>query len=165
VGGKNVIKMGDLKACFEEIGFQQVTTYIQSGNVLFDSDNKDVEKLGCWIEMKLSERFDYQSKVVLIRQATIGEIIANAPEGFGSDPGNYRYDVIFLKGTLKSEEALSRIKIKEGVDFVAPGKGVIYFSRLSSKSTQSQMTKMIGTPIYREMTIRNWNTTRKLSEL
>jgi uncharacterized protein (DUF1697 family) len=51
------------------------------------------------------------------------------------------------------------------VDFVTAGNGVLYFSRLSEKSSQSHMTKMIGTTIYKEMTIRNWNTTTKLAKL
>jgi uncharacterized protein (DUF1697 family) len=41
VGGKNIIKMADLKACFESLGFSDVVTYIQSGNVLFKSADKD----------------------------------------------------------------------------------------------------------------------------
>lgn len=45
VGGNNIIKMADLKTCFEEMGFANVVTYIQSGNVLFDSNETDQLKL------------------------------------------------------------------------------------------------------------------------
>jgi len=165
VGGKNIIKMTDIKACFEEMGFVNVVTYIQSGNVLFDSNENDSVKLTLQIEKTLSERFNYNSKVVLISQQTLNQIISDAPEGFGVFPDDYRYDVIFLKYPLTAEDALSKIKTKESVDFVTAGNGVLYFSRLSSMSGQSQMTKMIGTAIYKEMTIRNWNTTTKLCEL
>jgi len=101
----------------------------------------------------------------LLSQQTLIQLVNTAPKGFGVNPGEYRYDVIFLKAPLTAEEALSKIKTKEGVDFVTTGNGVLYFSRLSSMSGQSQMTKMIGTAIYKEMTIRNWNTTTKLCEL
>jgi len=165
VGGKNIIKMTDIKACFEEMCFVNVVTYIQSGNVLFDSDENDSVKLTLQIEKTLSERFNYNSKVVLITQQTLNQIISDAPEGFGVFPDDYRYDVIFLKYPHTAEDALSKIKTKESVDFVTAGNGVLYCSGLSSMSGQSQMTKMIGTAIYKEMTIRNWNTTTKLCEL
>lgn len=165
VGGNNIIKMIDLKTCFEEMGFTNVVTYIQSGNVLFDSIETNQFKLTQQIEKTLSERFNYSSKIVLLSQQTLIQLVNTAPKGFGVNPDEYRYDVIFLKPPLTSEEALSKIKTKEGVDFVTTGNGVLYFSRLSSMSGQSQMTKMIGTAIYKEMTIRNWNTTTKLCEL
>ncbi len=165
VGGNNIIKMTDLKTCFEEMGFTNVTTYIQSGNVLFDSQGNNQIQLTQQIEKALSERFDYNSSVVLFSQQDLIQLVNNAPEGFGVSPDEYRYDVIFLKPPLTSEEALSKIKTKEGVDSVTAGDGVLYFSRLSEKSSQSYMSKMIGTAIYKEMTIRNWNTTTKLAKL
>lgn len=165
VGGNNIIKMADLKNCFEEMGFTNVVTYIQSGNVLFDNNETNQLQLTQQIEKALSERFNYHSKVVLLSQQTLIQLVSAAPEGFGKLPDEYRYDVIFLKQPLTSEEALSKIKTKEGVDFVTADHGVLYFSRLSCVSSQSQMTKMIGTAIYKEMTIRNWNTTTKLAEL
>jgi len=165
VGGNNIIKMSDLKTCFEEMGLTNVVTYIQSGNVLFDNNETNQLQLTQQIEKALSERFGYSSKVVLLSQQALIQIINTAPEGFGVLPEQFRYDVIFLKQPLTSEEALSKIKTKEGVDFVTAGDGVLYFSRLSAMSGQSQMTKMIGTAIYKEMTIRNWNTTTKLTTL
>ena len=165
VGGKNIIKMDDLKTCFKEMGFVNIATYIQSGNVLFDSNETNQFQLTQQIEKGLSESFNYNSKIVLLSQQELIQLIKTAPKDFGVYPDEYRYDVIFLKAPLTSEEALSKIKMKEGVDFVTSGNGVLYFSRLSSMSGQSQMTKMIGTAIYKEMTIRNWNTTTKLCEL
>lgn len=165
VGGKNIIKMSELKASFENMGFIKVATYIQSGNVLFDSDETETELLTLKIETELSEHFNYLSKIVLVGQQNLMQIVKAAPEGFGSRKDEFRYDVIFLKPPLTAKDAISQIKTKEGVDFVNAGEGVIYFSRLSQLSSQSQMTKLMGTAVYKEMTIRNWNTTLKLSEL
>lgn len=165
VGGNNIIKMTELKSCFESMGFGEVVTYIQSGNVLFDSDESDLDMLVQLIETTLSKRFGYDSKVVLIKQQALIEIVNNAPKDFGNNFNDYRYDVIFLKSPLTAKEVLSGIKKKEGVDFVFAGDGVLYFSRLSSQSSQSHITKIIGTAIYKKMTIRNWNTTTKLCEL
>lgn len=165
VGGNNIIKMSELKSCFESMGFSAVVTFIQSGNVLFDSVETELSMLTQQIEKTLSERFDYNSRIVLVSQQALKKVVKDAPEDYGTFPDEYRYDVIFLKPPLTAVEAFSKIQAKEGVDFVSTGEGVLYFSRLSSKSSQSQMTKMIGTAIYKEMTIRNWNTTTKLCEL
>ena len=54
VGGNNIIRMADLKQSFEELGFSEVTTYIQSGNVLFNSSEGDKQLLTGKIEAHLS---------------------------------------------------------------------------------------------------------------
>jgi uncharacterized protein (DUF1697 family) len=128
-------------------------------------EDSEINRFTTTIEQKLSEQFSYASRIVLITREKLLGIIQNAPTGFGVYPDEYRYDVIFLKPPVSAEEALSKIKTKEGVDFVTAGDGVLYFSRLSSLSSQSHMNKMIGTAIYKEMTIRNWNTTTKLATL
>lgn len=165
VGGNNIIKMADLKKSFEEMGFEQVKTYIQSGNVIFNSDKKDLSKLEKEIEKVLSEKFNYISKVVIISHNQLERIIENAPNDFGVYAQDYRYDVLFLKSPLKAEKALEKIIIREGVDIVNLGDGALYFSRLISKAGQSYLNKIVGTPVYKEMTIRNWNTTTKLLAL
>src|SRR5690606_8874340 len=85
-----------------------------------------------------------------------------APKGFGREPAKYRYDVLFLKSPAKATEAIRAIKTKEGVDQAHAGKHAIYFSRLIAKATQSQLSKIVQTPLYKSVTIRNWNTTTKL---
>lgn len=162
VGGKNLIKMTDLKACFESIGFQAVTTYIQSGNVLFGTGETDQIKLTGQIEKALSKMFNYKSRVVVRSQKEMKNIVARAPRGFGSDPATYRYNVIFLKEPMTAGEAMKSVSTKEGVDQAFAGKGVLYFSILISKATQSHISRIASMPVYQSMTIRNWNTTTKL---
>lgn len=162
VGGKNIIKMADLKSAFEEMGLLNVITYIQSGNVLFQSDEKDKIKLTDKIEKGLSKTFKYEAKLVIVSYKELKEIINEAPRGFGKDAENYRYDVIFLKEPLTSKEAMKSVRVKEGVDSVHAGKDALYFSRLIAKASSSHLTKIIGKPVYQNMTIRNWNTTTKL---
>lgn len=162
VGGNNIIKMADLKVCFEGMGFTDVATYIQSGNVLFSTEKQDTAKLTQHIEQVLSETFSYASSVVIISHAQLAKVVEDAPDGFGEDPTAYRYDVLFLKKPLTANEAMKQISIREGVDAAHAGKDVIYFSRLISKATQSYLNNIIKLPIYKQMTIRNWNTTTKL---
>ncbi len=165
VGGKNIIKMADLKAGIEALGFSSVVTYIQSGNVLFQSDEKGKMLLTAAIEKGLSKRFNFEAKVVVISQKELAAIIRNAPEGFGSKEKQFRYDVIFLKEPLTPKEAFKSVSVREGVDTAHAGEQALYFSRLISRASQSHLTKIIGMPAYQNMTIRNWNTTTKLLAL
>lgn len=162
VGGNNIIKMADLKACFEKMGLANIATYIQSGNVLFSTPEKNKTRLINTIEKALSESFAYNSRIVLITYQHLKSIVAEAPPDFGQQKDTYRYDVIFLKEPLTAAEAIKSVTTKAGVDTAHQGQEVLYFSRLSSKATQSHIRKIISMPIYQNMTIRNWNTTTAL---
>lgn len=161
VGGKNLIKMSVLKACFEEAGFEDVATYIQSGNVLFRSSGSG-SSLARRIESMLGATFDYRGIVVVRSHAQMRALVERAPPGFGADPATYRYDVIFLKEPITASVALKKVPARQDVDDVYPGRGVLYFSRLISRAAQSHLSKVISLPIYQSMTIRNWNTTTRL---
>lgn len=166
VGGGNLIKMADLKACFEAQGFTRVATYIQSGNVVFQSPASAAPALTHQLENALSTTFaPYQARVVVLTHAELAAIAQGAPAGFGSQPETHRYDVLYLKPPLTAAEAYPQVPTRAGVDDVAVGPGALYFSRLIAQASQSQLTRLVGLPIYQQMTIRNWNTTRKLLAL
>lgn len=164
VGGKNIIKMADLRKCVEDMGVSDVVTYIQSGNVICKSKRNSSATVSS-IQKNLAKHFDYHAPLFLVTKKQLKDIIAGSPKDFGSKPKKYRYDVMFLRSPLNANSALQQIETREGVDAAAAGKGVIYFSRLISKVTRSYMPKIIKLSIYKEMTIRNWNTTIKLLEL
>ena len=165
VGGHNVIKMMDLRRCFESRGFDSVATYIQSGNVVFDVPEPGPGTLLPRVEAALLDEFGYQQRIVVRSHGELHAIVADAPAGFGSQPDLYRYDAVFLSVPLTSAVAMQDMTAREGVDRVSAGDGVCYFSRLISRATQSHLTRIIALPVYQSMTIRNWNTTVKLLAL
>jgi uncharacterized protein (DUF1697 family) len=165
VGGSNLIRMSHLKACFEAQGLRDVSTYIQSGNVLFTAPRSNPPALVRRLETALSTTFAFPSRVVVRSFDQMKAIVEDAPDGFGARQAAYRYDVIFLKEPLTAAEALKGVSTKPGVDRVAAGDGVLYFSRLISKAAQSHLSRVVGTPAYQNMTIRNWNTTTRLLAL
>jgi len=165
VGGKNLIKMPALKAAFEAEGFDDVSTYIQSGNVLFASSDTRNATLTNRIEAMLAEAFDYVPTVVVRSQKQMRAIVDGAPRGFGSQPAKYRYNVIFLKEPLTARKAIGEVPPNPAVDTVHAGTGVLYFSNLMAKATASRLNRIVGSPIYPSVTIRNWNTTTKLASL
>lgn len=162
VGGKNRIAMADLREALTERGYADVATYIASGNVLFES-RKGRAALERDIEEMLEERYDMPIVTVVRTHHDLRDVVEKAPEGFGGD--NHHNDVIFLKDPLTPKEALSVVALRDGVDQVWPGKGVLYFARLSARRAQSKMSKIVGTAEYQRMTIRSWSTTTRLLAL
>lgn len=165
VGGKNIIRMADLRACFEEHGFRGVETYIQSGNVIFEAGERSSRGLAQRIEKMLTSSFDYRASVVLRTRTQLAHIVRSAPAGFGTDPEGYRCDVLFLKEPLTARVALESVRCREGVDEASAGPGAIYFSRVAARASQSWLDKLTALAIYQRMTIRNWNTTTRLLQM
>ena len=165
VGGKNIIKMDMLKQCFVAMGFPDVKTYIQSGNVVFKTADTDKTKLIEIMENKLLEMFSIEIKTMILTADELMETVENAPENFGSQPDKFRYDVWFMLPWMTVTEIMSHICLREGVDFVQAGKNVMYTSRLTSEMNKSYLQKIIQTPFYKSVTIRNWNTTIKLLKM
>jgi uncharacterized protein (DUF1697 family) len=162
VGGANIVKMVDLKASFEAMGFEDVRTYIQSGNVLFAAKSKQNAKaLVARIERALTKRFGV-ARIVVVSAEELSRVVKEAPRGFGKQPQKYRYDVLFVKAPLTAKAALSEIPTNPEVDTASAGKHAVYFQRLIAKATQSRLSRVVALPIYKNMTIRNWNTTTKL---
>jgi len=163
VGGKNKLPMADLRAALIDEGFSDVVTYIQSGNVLLSS-SKRAKAVGDAIEAMLTRRFRLDSdliRVLVLTRAQLEAVVEQRPSGFGDSPDTYHSDAIFLMG-VTATEAMRAFNPREGVDAVWAGKGVIYSQRLSAERTRSRLSTVMSSPLYKAMTIRNWNTTTKL---
>lgn len=165
VGGGNVIKMAALKASFEKLGLAEVVTYIASGNVVFSGPPGEVKKLTARLEKALSEEYGYIATVAVRSREQLAAIVKKAPKGFGKDLKRYRCDVVFLMEPLTAAEAMESVRTREGVDEAWAGAGVIYFSRVHKLASRSLLPKLASMPVYKRMTIRNWNTTTKLLAL
>ena len=162
VGGKNLVRMADLREAFEEMGFADVATYIASGNVLFRAPRQKREQLAARIERELSRRFAMELKVVLLTESQLARVVDEAPRGFGA--ATHRCDVIFLRSPLTVKRAFSLLETREGVDSAWPGAGVLYFARLAARASGSRLSKIVALPEYQDMTIRSWSTTTKLHQ-
>jgi uncharacterized protein (DUF1697 family) len=158
VGGRNKISMADLREVFTDAGFGNVSTYIQSGNVAFEFGGART-KLESRIEALLTELLETPPVVVVRSHRELGSVVVDAPAEFvGRTEGHHR-DVVFLKPPLTPDRAMGTVALRDGVDDAWPGPGVVYFSRLIAEKAKSKMNRIVGTPEYRLMTIRNWATT------
>lgn len=164
VGGRNTIPMAELREVFEAVGHTDVRSYIQSGQVVFATSDAPAG-LETVLEGAIADRFGLAVPVAVVSHAELQCIVDAAPTGFGQAPDRYHSDVIFLKKPMTPAAAMDVVRLREGVDQVWAGDSVLYFARLSQRRTESLMGKIVGTPAYKLMTIRNWNTTIKLLEM
>jgi uncharacterized protein (DUF1697 family) len=166
VGGKNPVPMARLRDRLGEMGYEDVVTYLASGNVILSSAHKP-DRIKQEIEEALPKAFKLHTELLAVHvlsAAQLQAVIKKRPKGFGDEPGTYHSDVIFLMG-ISAKDAMAAFDPREGVDTVWPGKGVIYSQRLSAQRTKSRLGKIAASPMYKSMTIRNWATTTKLAEL
>ncbi len=164
VGGKNKVRMADLRAAFEDDGFEAVETYIQSGNVLFETGAAR-DSLEGRVEALMVRDFDLPVVVAVRSHRQLRGVVRKAPAGFGQSPDAFHSDVVFLTSPLTPATAMGALDRREGVDEAWAGSGVVYFQRLSAERTKSRLSRITGRPEYAHMTIRNWNTTTTLLEM
>jgi len=164
VGGNNMISMKSLKASFETIGFTEVTTYINSGNIIFKTREIDPRKLERKIEQMLMRDFELDSKVVVRSLSEMAKLVKSLPSRWNGD-SRWRYYVIFLRHSIDSEKILADLPINTDMEEVIYRPGTLLWSALISEITRSKVQKLSSQKLYKDMTIRNLNTTKKLHDL
>ncbi len=163
VGGNSLIKMADLKHEMEELGCTNVKTVIASGNVIFDSkiSEKNITKK---LEDGLFDAFEVDMKVVVRTMTEMHQVIKHAPKEWGKGKDIRRY-IAFIRPPKKPKDVISEITLKEGIDSVESWDGVVYMTTKLSGITKSGFSKLAGKKIYKEITIRNYTTVKKLVDI
>src|ERR1041384_5891778 len=164
VGGNNMISMKSLKESFETIGFSNVSTYINSGNIIFQSKEDDPRKLEKKIEQMLSSEYQLESKVVLRSLSEMEKLVKSLPQNWGDD-SVWRFNVIFLRHSIDSEKILDELPANSDVEEVLYRPGTLLWSVQASEANRSKFVKLSSRKSFKDMTVRNLNTTRKLYEL
>ena len=164
VGGNNMISMSALKSSFEELGFADVTTYINSGNIIFKSKENDARKLEGKIEQMLSRDYELDSKVVLRSLSEMETLVNDLPRDWNGDSSR-RYNVIFLRHTIDSEKVLAELPAKSDVEEVVYRPGTLLWSAQVTELNRTMMLKLSSRKLFQDMTVRNLNTTKKLYAL
>lgn len=164
VGGNNMISMRALKESFEAMGFKQVATYINSGNIIFTTKETDARKLERKIEQMLSKEYQLESKVVIRSLAEMAQLVKSLPRSWDGDSSR-KYNVIFLRHAIDSEKILADLPVKNDIEELLYRPGTLLWSALASEAARSNMVKLATRKIYKDMTVRNLNTTKKLHEL
>lgn len=165
VGGKNKIAMPLLKQIFEELGFTEVVTYINSGNVVFSSDCLDRNELIKQCEAAIASKFSLTIPVNVVSASELAETLNHAPEWWDDDKDTIHY-AIFLIPPISVEEVFAAVgEIKPGYEKIAHHERVIFWSAPAKTFAKSRWSKIASSSVNQQVTIRNANTVNKLLKL
>ena len=165
VGGNNKVSMAELKQCFEGLGFTDVSTYINSGNVVFDADSEDVALLINQCEAAIQKTFGFHVVCSVISAADLRDAVDNAPNWWGVDNGN-KHNAIFVIQPATAPEIMKEIgEVKPEYEQVSYGGPVIFWTAPIETFARTRYAKIVGTRAYQSVTMRNSNTAKKLVAL
>ena len=162
VSGQKAIKMADLKTLYEKLQLENVSTYIQSGNVVFDSPIKPTNKL---IENAIEKRYGFSVPVILRTDKEWIKIIASNP--FAKDPNKdvNKMHIVFLvdNPALTSMDKLEKAK-HPSEEYALNGREVFLYCPNGYGKTKLSNT-FIEKTLKTTATTRNWKTVNKLKDI
>jgi uncharacterized protein (DUF1697 family) len=164
VGGNNLVSMKSLKENFERLGFESVRTYINSGNVIFTAPETDPQVLEARLDRMLAQQYGLKGGTVVRDRRDIARVVKALAQEKTDDP-DWRCNVVFLRQTIDPKKTLKTIALKPEVERVicCPGTWLWFVSHAGFN--RSAMLKIGRSPLYKEMTVRNVNTTRAVLAL
>lgn len=167
VSGHNVIKMEYLRKLMEANGFLNVETYIQSGNVVFETPETDKGKIARDIEVLLYKEYGYDVGMFILDKAELAKAIENNPYT-GKEPepsGVKKYFVAFLSDEV-SREGIDKMNKYNRSDDVFKAIGKVMYLKLSQSAADSKLSNaFIEAKLNCKATTRNWNTTLKILDM
>ena len=166
VGGNNMIPMAGLKAALERQGFENVVTYLASGNVLLDADITDETALKAACEQTILDVFGLDIPVCVISAADLREAMQHAPAWWNKAPDT-RHDAFFVIPPTTTAELFAIVgESKAEYERVDCYGRVIFWSAPMATFSRTRWSKITRTKeAYRAITVRNANTALKLAEL
>jgi Uncharacterized protein conserved in bacteria len=165
VGGNNKVSMIELKKWFVAAGFKNVATYINSGNVLFDSDESDIITLITICSAFLESELGYPVGLAIFSAEALREALEHAPHWWCEDPES-KHNVIFIIPPATPDEISTDVgTAKPEYEKVEAYGNFIFWSAPLKTFSRTRWSKIVGTKAYQSVTIRNANTAKKLAEL
>ena len=164
ISGKNKIPMTELQKGFVELGFREVKTYLNSGNVIFSSGEDNIGSLTSRIEVMIKDRFGLDIPVFVISKEDLEDILQHAPDWWGDENKEIYDNLIFIMPPATFAELWGEIgEPKEGLEKIKDYKETVFwsFSRKDYQKT-NWWPKTASTNISRKLTIRTANTIRKI---
>jgi uncharacterized protein (DUF1697 family) len=158
VGGNAKVEMPKLKAAFEREGFTKVSTYINSGNVIFESVTPPIAS---HIEKMIEDDFGLPVKVLIRDKDELEAVTKALPEQWQNND-SMKCDVMFLWEEVDNPAVLAQLPTDPNLEDIVYIPGAVIWRVDRVHQPKSKMDKIIGTNIYKKMTARNCNTVRKL---
>lgn len=164
VGGKNILKMEDLRSLFHQMKFSEVTSYIQSGNILFESDPFYPEELEKNIEQQIQAQFRKEIMVMVRSVKAIENLIGQNPfEQYQKIPEIKLY-VSFLKSRPGEVPPLPIISIKDGLEIIQVNDQYAFVTSRKVRRMYGFPNNLVEKELNIPATTRNWNTLLKMTQ-
>ena len=167
ISGKNKISMPELKSGFIELGFVEVFTHLNSGNVVFSCEQNNQVILADEIMAMIQKRFALDISVFVIAQEELKTLLGNAPDWWGTDDKSTYDNLIFVLSPATTELIAEKIgEPTDGLEQIFMYKNCIFWSFDRAKYAKAnwwKKTASIG--IGELLTIRTANTLKKIAEI
>lgn len=164
ISGKNKVTMAELKKGVERLGYEEVKTYLNSGNVIFSSNENDVGSITKRIVRMIKSQFDLDIPVFVIAKEELEDILRNAPDWWGNDDKEIYDNLIFIMPPATFADVFNEIgEPKEELEKIQDYKEAIFwsFSRRNYQKT-NWWSKTASASISNKLTIRTASTIRKV---
>lgn len=165
VSGKKIIRMEDLRKLMETAGYKNVKTYIQSGNVIFESAEKSKDTLAKAIEVLIEKQYGFDVTVFVTDKKSVEQAIDNNPfiEGREEEPSGFKKLYVTFLSEIPSQENMEKLRQAPiGKDLIEVADDILYFNMESKASDSKLSNNLIESKLKLKATTRNWNTTLKL---
>lgn len=165
VGGYNKIKMQDLRDLFISLSFKEVKSYIQTGNIIFKTDNDDEQEISNSIISKVKIDFGYDVKLLLMKECDLIKAAENNPFATAENIEEKRLHMIFLSETVKPEDINKLKSLNSDRDKIEIGNKVAYLLCYDEYRKTAFGNNKLEKILKVQGTTRNWNTVSKVIEL
>lgn len=167
ISGKNKVPMAELKQGFEKLNYTEVKTYLNSGNVIFSSDEADIIKITSQIEKMIKDQFGLDIPVFVISKENLEDILHHAPAWWGKESKEIYDNIIFIMPPATFKNVYREVgEPKEDLEKIDNYNEVIFwsFSRKDYQKT-NWWSKTASSNISIKLTIRTANTVRKIVDM
>jgi len=162
VGGKHIVPMKDLREIFSSLGYENVQTYIQSGNAVFSSD-ASTDKLSASLSKEVGKRFGFEPQVLVLTSDRFHEIVASNPYAdVDSEPKTVH--VTFLSANPVDPDLATLDELRAGSESFELKDGAFYL-HAPDGIARSRLAAKVDRCLGVDTTARNWRTVTKLVEM
>ena len=167
VGGNNRVPKVEFAQVLEDLGFQDVLIYINSGNAVFTSDRAP---RASDVQAALETYFGFTIPTLILSGEKIQAIAAALPPDWTNDApkpdkSGQKSDVLYLFDEVNTPDILEKLGYRPEVETMLYVDGAVLANVSRANQSRSSLQKVIGKPLYKQMTIRNITTAKKLAEL
>ena len=166
ISGKNKVAMSELKKEFTNLGFKEVITYLNSGNVVFESDINDKKTIKKDIQLMIKNKFEFDIPIYVITSQELEELIDHSPEWWGKDNKEIYDNIIFIIPPATYDKVYNTIGSPNEYEKIQEYKNNIFWSfDLKNYRKSNWWSKTASTEISNSITIRTANTMKKILEI